>query len=322
MPAGLPACRLHALAASSVRAALAPVVLGTATVLALGCGQSGDSSSRAQHATTDARTGHSRPASSGARARARDRRLALRRRRAAARARARRLAAGCPARAHVLKGVYHPERLAVLNPCKRLRGFVVRVRHEDDGDLHFDVELARRDRGILLPGNYSRQGGALVVEFMPRDGGHLPPPSVGDQVHMVGALVDDTQHDWAELHPVWAIRTNGGSWSRSGPRLGGSPAGDRSYNAATDCRTSSGAACPGYGGASSGGPSPPRRSRHPTVSPPQPHGGGCEPGYSPCLPVTGDLNCADIPSEKKPVRVTGSDPYGLDRDGDGTGCDG
>jgi hypothetical protein len=34
-----------------------------------------------------------------------------------------------------------------------------------------------------------------------------------------------------------------------------------------------------------------------------------------------DLNCSDIPADKKPVHVTGSDPYGLDRDGDGTGCD-
>jgi endonuclease YncB( thermonuclease family) len=47
-------------------------------------------------------------------------------------------------------------------------------------------------------------------------------------------------------------------------------------------------------------------------------GGNCEPGYSPCLPVTGDLNCSDVDG---PVTVTGDDPYGLDADGDGTGCD-
>jgi len=49
-------------------------------------------------------------------------------------------------------------------------------------------------------------------------------------------------------------------------------------------------------------------------------GSGCEPGYSPCLPRVGDLNCADIPASKKPVRVTGSDPYRLDGNGDGWGC--
>ncbi|WP_310964710.1 hypothetical protein [Nocardioides terrisoli] len=49
-------------------------------------------------------------------------------------------------------------------------------------------------------------------------------------------------------------------------------------------------------------------------------GSGCEPDYSPCLPRVSDLNCADIPASKKPVRVTGSDPYRLDADHDGWGC--
>ena len=49
-------------------------------------------------------------------------------------------------------------------------------------------------------------------------------------------------------------------------------------------------------------------------------GRGCQPGYSPCLPRVADLNCADIPSSKKPVRVRGSDPYRLDGNGDGWGC--
>jgi len=44
----------------------------------------------------------------------------------------------------------------------------------------------------------------------------------------------------------------------------------------------------------------------------------CMTGYSPCLPIVADLDCPDI---GHPVTVTGSDPYRLDRDGDGTGCD-
>jgi hypothetical protein len=50
-------------------------------------------------------------------------------------------------------------------------------------------------------------------------------------------------------------------------------------------------------------------------------GPGCQPGYSPCLPRVADLNCADIPASKKPVRVTGDDPYRLDGDGDGWACE-
>lgn len=49
---------------------------------------------------------------------------------------------------------------------------------------------------------------------------------------------------------------------------------------------------------------------------------GCHPSYSPCLPVTGDLDCADVRAlGKAPVRVLGSDPYRLDGDGDGWGCE-
>jgi hypothetical protein len=54
-------------------------------------------------------------------------------------------------------------------------------------------------------------------------------------------------------------------------------------------------------------------------------GGNCTPGYSPCLPPASDYDCAggsgDGPKYVTgPVRVTGSDPYGLDADGNGIGC--
>jgi beta-lactam-binding protein with PASTA domain len=51
----------------------------------------------------------------------------------------------------------------------------------------------------------------------------------------------------------------------------------------------------------------------------------CTPGYSPCLPPASDYDCAggsgDGPKYTGRVRVTGPDPYGLDDDGDGVGCD-
>jgi hypothetical protein len=50
-------------------------------------------------------------------------------------------------------------------------------------------------------------------------------------------------------------------------------------------------------------------------------GSGCQGGYSPCLPRVADLNCSDIAEAKKPIRVTGPDPYRLDGDGDGWGCE-
>jgi hypothetical protein len=46
------------------------------------------------------------------------------------------------------------------------------------------------------------------------------------------------------------------------------------------------------------------------------------PSYSPCLPIVGDLDCADIRAMGvAPVRVLGSDPYRLDGDNDGLGCE-
>jgi endonuclease YncB( thermonuclease family) len=47
-------------------------------------------------------------------------------------------------------------------------------------------------------------------------------------------------------------------------------------------------------------------------------GSGCTPGYSPCLPVRDDWDCGEL---SRAYRVTGSDPYRLDGDGDGYGCE-
>jgi hypothetical protein len=55
-------------------------------------------------------------------------------------------------------------------------------------------------------------------------------------------------------------------------------------------------------------------------------GAGCTPGYSPCLPPASDYDCAGGGGNGPKyvygtVSVTGSDPYGLDADHDGIGCD-
>ncbi|MGI8433757.1 MAG: hypothetical protein ACR2LE_03330 [Nocardioidaceae bacterium] len=67
-------------------------------------------------------------------------------------------------------------------------------------------------------------------------------------------------------------------------------------------------------------PAPPTLSTAPPVTH-APPAGNCEPGYSPCLPIVSDLNCSDLSADQTPVRVTGADPYGLDADGDGYGCE-
>jgi endonuclease YncB( thermonuclease family) len=60
----------------------------------------------------------------------------------------------------------------------------------------------------------------------------------------------------------------------------------------------------------------------PAPTPPTPAGTNCHPSYSPCLPIVDDLDCADIRAMGvAPVRVLSSDPYRLDADNDGLGCE-
>ena len=154
-------------------------------------------------------------------------------------------AAYCPPKRSALKGVYHPIRLHVLVACQRAIGTVRSVRHEDDGDLHIDVGLLPPFKRLLNDKNYSLQHGWLVVEFMPRDSGHLPRPSIGDKVTLVGAWVLDSEHGWREIHPVWRLVLHGRLYT-SGPQYGGSPTYARSRNAEATCRDQNQHRCVGY----------------------------------------------------------------------------
>jgi uncharacterized membrane protein YgcG len=231
------------------------------------------------------------------------------------------LAAACPVPSRTLSGVYHPSRLDVLTPCQYAAGVVTAVRNEEDGDLHVIVRLGAAYRQLLDAANYSKQHGGLVVELTPRDGGHLPEPTAGARIAIVGAWVLDTEHGWREIHPVFVEDLDGKAY-RSGPQFGGSPPGDFSSSAAEDCRTPAGKRCIGYesgsssgGGGGGGGGS---------------GGGNCTPGYSPCLIYHGgaDYDCAGG-SGNGPYytalgvtyRISGSDPYDLDSNGDGVGCE-
>ncbi|TLP93295.1 thermonuclease family protein [Nesterenkonia salmonea] len=58
----------------------------------------------------------------------------------------------------------------------------------------------------------------------------------------------------------------------------------------------------------------------PVPVPDPPEGENCDPNYTPCVPpYPPNINCSDIDFA---VEVIGSDPHGLDGDGDGIGCEG
>ena len=62
---------------------------------------------------------------------------------ATSQAEARRRRPGCPRPSRVLDGVYNPDRLRVLSPCRAAAGTVAKVTNEEDGDLHVNVSLDR-----------------------------------------------------------------------------------------------------------------------------------------------------------------------------------
>jgi len=151
-------------------------------------------------------------------------------------------AATCPPANQVLYGVWKPGRLSVLNPCQTVSGTVKKMFRASDGDVHFQLIVDQPYRYLLNAVNAN----VLVVELMPRDGGHLPAPPIGAYLVLTGAWVTDVGHGWNELHPVWSESINGGLVYTSGPQYGGTPPQSSYQSAGASCRTQRGAVCVGY----------------------------------------------------------------------------
>ena len=124
-----------------------------------------------------------------------------------------------------LANVYHPSRLQVIHDCVTILGTVMSVRREDDGDVHFDLQV---DRSFVNAGNVARQHGWLVIEIVPADepgctvgkppraasgtydygtctGANVSTPAIGAHVAVTGPYVLDRNHGWMEVHPAWSI---------------------------------------------------------------------------------------------------------------------
>lgn len=91
--------------------------------------------------------------------------------------------------------------------------------------------------------------------------------------------------------------------------------------------TSCGAVPPTTTTTTTAAPPPPPPPPPPRVVAPAPATGNCTPGYSPCLPPSSDYDCSggsgNGPSYTESVSVDHNhgDPYELDSDGDGVGCE-
>jgi hypothetical protein len=195
--------------------------------------------------------------------------------------------------------VYHSYRLRVLATCRWFAGTVVAVRPEEDGDHHVDVMPDPGYSSFLNAGDARHQHGGLLLEIMP--GQRLPIPSEGEHISVFGTWVDDADHGWYEMHPVWAIR-----YLDSGRLVESLPPATPRYDPDEGSSGGSG----GSGGGGSGGTT------------------NCDPHYTGyCLKDgIGDWDCkgggGDGPNYVPVrVRVVGGDPFRLDGDHDGYGCE-
>ena len=101
--------------------------------------------------------------------------------------------------------MYHVQRLRVRSVCRIATGVVEKVKFEEfDGDVHIDLRVDPADRGLVSGGN-DAVGGNLVAEIIPQDRDTVAVPDVGMRVSVVGPWVDDEQHGWREIHPVWFV---------------------------------------------------------------------------------------------------------------------
>jgi len=108
----------------------------------------------------------------------------------------------------LMKGVYNPGRLKILdpgNPIRTVTGTVDRVIKAPDGDYHIETRLDKEYLSLLNKANYNKVSGDLILEVVPSDQSSMPIPKVGDRINAMGVWVLDTNHDWNELHPVRSI---------------------------------------------------------------------------------------------------------------------
>jgi len=115
-------------------------------------------------------------------------------------------------------GIYQPDRLQVLDPCRHAVGLVVSVVPEDDGDYHVWIVLDPAYSDLLNAENHFQGKAAMLAEIVPSCPANAPPansssaedcpatklpvPSAGQRVAIDGTWVLDTNHGWREIHPV------------------------------------------------------------------------------------------------------------------------
>lgn len=98
-----------------------------------------------------------------------------------------------------LAGVYHPQRLEIVNACAYVTGTIARRRVEADGDVHLYLAPDALFSGTV---NGDNPHGDLIVEIIPADQGAVAVPRLGEHVLVIGPYAYDKSHGWLEIHPA------------------------------------------------------------------------------------------------------------------------
>jgi hypothetical protein len=116
-------------------------------------------------------------------------------------------------------GVYQPDRLKVVDPCRHAAGVVVDVAAEDDGDHHVWFRPDPGYESLMNAENHFQARPAMLAEITPDCQGNpadgeaaskcprsrLEIPKLGDHIAVDGPWVLDMNHGWNEIHPVDSI---------------------------------------------------------------------------------------------------------------------
>lgn len=107
---------------------------------------------------------------------------------------------------NILDGVQRPERFKIIDNCVTAQGTVAVVENHGDGDWHIGLVVDPGDVDLLGRANFTKFGGMLVVEVIPKDQGKVKRPTIGSRIEVTGAYVIDQPYGWREIHPAWDIR--------------------------------------------------------------------------------------------------------------------
>jgi len=102
----------------------------------------------------------------------------------------------------MLKHVYHPKRLVVLQPVLTITGKVVETRKEPDGDFHILLDN-RMECEIICAHEVTQKD---AVQACKNYTNKVTVPRKGNNVKVTGQHVYDKVHKHEEIHPVFELK--------------------------------------------------------------------------------------------------------------------